>query len=143
MKVYADTDTGELVEALPGDIVGTEPYDYAQAKRAVMAATRERRDAERELRDAVERKGRAEAEYRKALAQGILRAKGEHGATVAEAVAKGTDKVADAKAEATIADGLVRAALERLRLCSEDRASLHRLIEWSRQADPDDWEGRS
>lgn len=134
MRVYVDTETGELVEALPSDVSNREPYTYEQAKRAVLQATRERRDAERELRAAVTEKGDAEADYRRKLASHLLIAKSEHGATVAEAAAKGVEEVAEAKRRAVVAEGLVRAALERLRLCSEDRASLHRLIEWSMRA---------
>jgi hypothetical protein len=42
-----------------------------------------------------------------------------------------------------VAEGMVYAALERLRLCSEDRQSLSQLIAWSRSVDPSSFEGAS
>lgn len=134
MRVLIDPETGEMVEVLPNDVAGLEPYDFAQAKRAVMNATRERRTAERELREAVNTKAKAQSHYRKVKATAILKAKAEHGATVADTVASGQPDVAQAYEERIAAEGLERAAQERLRLCSEDRASLHRLIEWSMAA---------
>lgn len=109
------------------------PYDYREAKIAVLNASRERRAAESEYRIAIERKASTERVYRKALATEMLAFKEQHGATMAEALAKGTEHVGAAREAATIAEGRVYACLERLRLCSEDRASLHRLIEWSRE----------
>lgn len=135
MRVLVDPQTGELVEVLPEHTHGAEPYDFAQAKRAVMAATRERREAERAYRDAVQTKAASEAIYRRELAKAVLLAKAEHGATVAEVTAKGEPAVVEAREAMIAAEGMERAAQERLRLCSEDRASLHRLIEWSQTYD--------
>lgn len=135
MKVYVDPETGELVEVLPSDLAGTEPYDYAEAKRAVMSATRERREAERQLRDAIVEKANAEGDYRATLARLIPSAKAEHGATNAEAVAKGQPEAVAALKRRDLAVETVNVWKERLRLCSEDRASLHRLIEWSQNVD--------
>lgn len=135
MRVLVDPETGEVVEALPADVIGVEPYDYAQAKRAVMAATRERREAERQLRVAIDEKARAEGEYRRRKAEAIVRLKREHGATVAADLAKGDPVVVEALERRERAVETVAAWRERLRLCSEDRASLHRLIEWSQTYD--------
>jgi hypothetical protein len=139
VRVLVDPQTGEVYEALDADLVGGEPYDYAGARRAVMSATRERRQAERDFRAAVKEKGEAQAEYRRLKARATLEAKKEHGSTIAETLAQGTEPVAAAYERRIIAEGLEKAAGERLRLCSEDRASLHRLIEWSRESDPDGW----
>jgi hypothetical protein len=133
MRVVSDPVTGELLEVLPNEVHEQEPYDYGESKVAVMNASRERRGAEMEYRNAVDRKAKAEREYRRVLSVEVMKAKVEHGATVAEMIAKGTDTVGLAKEEALAAEGQVRAALERMQLCSEDRASLHRLIEWSRE----------
>lgn len=139
MKVVADVETGDLYEALPADLVGAEPYDYAQYRRAQMAATREHRQALREKEQAVRAAAAAEARYREALAKAIVRYKAEHGATVAPDLAKGDPEVSRLREERDVAAGLVDAATERLRLCQADRAALNRMGEWSREADPDGW----
>lgn len=141
MRVYVDTETGEMVEALPSDVVGPEePYRYADWRRAVMACTRETRQAIRDHETAVRQKARAQSTYRKLKAQKIIREKMEHGSTIAEAVAFSDEELVKAYEDRIIAEGLEKAAQERVRLCSEDRASLHRLGEWSRAANADGWE---
>jgi uncharacterized protein with gpF-like domain len=133
MRVLADPTTGELVEVLDADTVGVGAYDLPQFRRAIMSQTREKRSALAAHEQAVKTKADTEATYRKELAKAILVAKNDHGATVAEAVAKGTGPVVEAREAMIAAEGLERSAYERLRLCSEDRASLHRLGEWSAQ----------
>lgn len=132
MRVLLDPETGELVEVLESDTVGVGAYDLPQFRRAVMSQTREKRDALKAHETAVKSKAETEATYRKELAKAILVAKAEHGATVAESIAKGEPEVVEAREAMIAAEGLERSAYERLRLCSEDRASLHRLGEWSK-----------
>jgi hypothetical protein len=143
MRVLVDPESGELVEHLPTDLAATDPYDYAEAKRAVMAATRETREVLRQLDAAIVEKADAEKDYLVRKARAMEVAKREHGATVAEDVAKGEPAVAEAYARRDRSRERVRALQARARLCSEDRASLHRLIEWSREADPDGWRASS
>jgi RecA-family ATPase len=133
VRVLLDPETGELVEVLESDTAGVGAYDLPQFRRAVMGQTREKREALAELERAAEEQADAEANYRRVLAQAVIRAKAEHGATVAEVMAKGTDEVVEAHRRKVASEGKVRAAHERLKLCSEDRASLHRLGEWSAQ----------
>jgi cellobiose-specific phosphotransferase system component IIA len=133
-RVLVDPESGELVEALPGDVVGVEPYDYAQAKRAGLGLTRETRATLRKLDEAGDAKAAASGAYRVALAKAILRAKAEHGATVAEAIAKGTDEVSEAHVAFLAAESREKALEKRLRLHSEDRATYHRWVEWSMRA---------
>lgn len=142
MRVLVDPDTGELVEVVPETTLDLTPYDYRQAKASVMRASLERREAEREYREAVAEKGAAEAAYRRLLAQAVVEAKVEVGSTLAVSVAKGRDDVAEAKQRALVGEGMVYAALERLRLCTEDRQSLSQLIAWSRQYDASTYEER-
>lgn len=139
MRVLLDPETGELVEVLPGDVVGTEPYDFAGYKRATMAATREKRGVLKALDDAIVERAEAEGDYARKKSAAVETAKREHGSTVAPDIAKGKDDVAAALERREKARDMVRAWQERSRLCSEDRASLHRLGEWSREADPDGW----
>lgn len=133
MRTLVDPQTGEAVEVLESDTVGVGAYDLPQARRAVMSQTREKREALAELENAVSAKATAQGQYRRLLAQAMMAVKAEHGATVSEQVAKGQDDVVEARENMVASEGMERAALERLRLCGEDRASIHRLIEWSAQ----------
>lgn len=139
MKILVDSDTGELYEALPSDIVGGEPYDYADYRRSVMAQSREHREALKELREAIKKAAEAEARYRQELAKVLVEKKAEHGATVAPDLAKGDGRVVTLRAERDVAAGMVDVAKERLRLCQQDRAALQRMGEWSRDANADGW----
>lgn len=139
MRTLVDPETGELVEVLPNDVASTEPYDYADFRRANLQATREHRDALRELREAEKKSAKADADYHRELSKGVLKAKHEHGATVAETVAKGTDAVAAAREERLAAEALARAAMEKVRLCRDDRAALAAMGSWSRTANADGW----
>jgi hypothetical protein len=134
-----DSDTGELYEGLPDDVSGTEPYDYADYKRATLAATREKRQVIAALEKAIDEKAQAEGEYRRLKAQAMRDAREAHGATMAADMAKGDPAVVEAVIRRERAIDMVKVLQERARLCSEDRASLHRLGEWSREADPDGW----
>lgn len=143
IRILVDPDTGELLEVEERYLHDWTPYDYREAKAAVMRASFERREAEKAYREAVRTKGQTEAAYRRLLSQAVTEAKVEHGSTLAVSIAKGRDDVAQAKEAALIAEGMVYAALERLRLCTEDRQSLTQLISWSRSADPSTFDGRS
>lgn len=141
MKLLLDPDTGELVEALPEDTVRAEPYDYADFRRAVMANSREHRQALTAYEQASAQAATAEVAYRKALALALPGVKAEHGATIAEAMAKGLDSVSEALDAKLAADALERAAMERIRLCRDDRVALGGLGSWSREANADGWRG--
>lgn len=139
MKVYVDQDSGELVEHLPSEMVGLEPYDFRGAKAAHMRASTERREAVVEYVAAIREMGKAERAYRTVLAQEMLKAKDEHGATVAEAMAKGTQVCAEARERFTIADGMRYAALEKIRTCDGDRTGVAQLVKWSESVSTGPW----
>lgn len=140
MRVLADPETGELVEVLPSDVSATEPYDFADYKRANMQASRDHRQALSDLREAEKTAAKADADYHRELAKAVLEAKAEHGSTVAETIAKGTEAVADAREARLAAEGLARAAMEKVRLTRDDRAALAAMGEWSKKANADGWE---
>jgi hypothetical protein len=142
VRTLVDPDTGELVEVLPGDVSETDPYSYEQAKRAVMGATREKRDALRRYEAAIAAKASAEKDYLVKKARAMERMRPIHGATMAEDMAKGEPEVAEAFRVRDEARDMVHAWRARLLLSSEDRASLNRLMEWSREADPNGWRTR-
>lgn len=139
MRVLVDPEDGELVEVLPDDVASTEPYDYADYRRANLQATREHREALRELREAEKTAARSDANYHRELAIAVGQMKAEHGATVAETMAKGEAKVAEAREKRLADEALARAAMEKVRLCRDDRAALAAMGSWSRQANADGW----
>lgn len=141
MRILVDPDTGELLEVEDRFIQNWVPYDYREAKAAVMRASVERREAEKAYREAVTKRGSAEAAYRRLLALAVVEAKAQHGSTLAVSIAKGREDVAQAKEDSLVAEGMVYAALERLRLCTEDRQSLSQLIAWSRAQDSSSYPG--
>jgi hypothetical protein len=121
----------------PVDHLGDQPLDYADARRRVHQLSQARRDTERKLGEAIKDAAEKEGVYRSTLATEIVKAKTEHGATVGVEVAKGSKSVVDARIDRDIASGVVDGYKERLRLHDQDRASLHRLIEWSMRVNPD------
>lgn len=112
----------------------TEPYDYDQFRRKAQAVSAEHQQAI----DASEQTGKdlahAEAEYHKQLAIAVGRLKPQ-GATVAETLAKGCPEVVSAKESRDQCAAIDRAAMERIRLCRDDRAVLLTLGAWSRAAE--------
>lgn len=133
--ILVHPDTGEAVEVLPEAVLQPmEPLSLEDVRRKGNALHLERLGLIADYRAAVERKATAQAEYRRVKAVEMLTAKAAHGATVAEAIANGTDAVADAYQERILAEGLERAAFSRLRLSEEDRATFHRIAEWARNA---------
>lgn len=139
MRILADPDTGEVVEVLETNVVGLEPYDYRQAKAAHIRASKERREATDTYTKAIDELGAAERHYRMVLSQQMLIAKGEHGATIAEQVAKGTSAVLEARERFTIAEGMKYAALERIRGCDGDRQGIAQLVKWSQAQATGPW----
>jgi hypothetical protein len=106
------------------------PLDYDDAQRRLHTVAQQIRDAEQRHRDAIEKAADAESAYRKGLAQSFVRHRADgKGAGEAELLAKGD--VADLTRARDINSGMVRACLEELEDRRGDRASLHRLVEWS------------
>ena len=111
------------------------PLDFQQARVQLHTVARQLRDAEQFHREQIQRHADAEAAYRSALAQAYTRHRADgKGAGEADVLAKGD--CASLSRERDIAAGMVRAALESLENRRGDRASLHRLVEWSQKFNP-------
>lgn len=110
---------------------------YQEARTAGVKLSRARRQTEDSLREAINTAAQKNAVYRQAKAEAIVTAKAEHPATVAVEIAQGSKTVRDADIERRVADGMVDVFKERLRLHDQDRATLHRLMEWSMKVAPD------
>lgn len=140
MRQVADIETGEIYEALDADLVDVEPYDYASFRRMSMTVSRQHRSAIRAAKDAGVTLARAKAAYHRQVALAIPGMKAEHGATIAEQMAKGEPDVQEAKEAMDIAEANERAAMETVRLVRSDREAAQSLGYWSREADADGWQ---
>lgn len=116
--------------------MNAQPLDYAGADALLRRARDRIKDAEEELEKRLTEKAEAERDYRKQLSEAYLRRKSEgRGSGEAELLSKGD--VTELSFRRDLADGLVKAALEALENRRGDRASLHRLVEWSSKVNPD------
>jgi hypothetical protein len=140
MRQVADIETGDIYEALDSDLVGGEPYDYAGFRRMSMAVSRQHRSAIRAAKDAGITLARAKAEYHRQVALAIPGMKAEHGATIAEQMAKGEPDVKEAKEAMDIAEANERAAMETVRLVRSDRDAAQAMGYWSRESASAGWE---
>lgn len=139
MRQVADIVTGEIYEAADADLVGSEPYDYASFRRMSMTVSRQHRTAIQAAKDSGIALARAKAEYHRQVALAIPGMKAEHGATIAEQMAKGEPVVQGAKEEMDIAEAEDRSAMETVRLVRSDREAAQSLGYWSREANADGW----
>lgn len=140
MRQVADIETGEIYEAADSDLVGSEPYDYASFRRMSMTVSRQHRSAIQAAKDSGIILARAKTEYHRQVALAIPGMKAEHGATVAEQMAKGELAVSEAKEAMDIAEANDRSAMETVRLVRSDRDAAQSLGYWSREADADGWQ---
>lgn len=108
----------------------SEPLTYAQAVEAARTITNQIRAAEQKLRAQITEAADAEGVYRKQLALASRKAR-ETGATVAEAETQARAQTAPLARDRDVAQGSVRACLEELEDRRGERATLHRLIDWS------------
>lgn len=108
-----------------------DPLEQRDARLASRRVSQMRRDAEALLRSAVTTRATNEAAYREALAKAIVRAKVDHGASVARELAHEDAAVKKALREFRIAEGMVDAWKERLKSIEGERSMLKSLIDWS------------
>ena len=139
MRQLVDPVTGEAFEVLDADLVASEPYDYSSFRRMSMTVSREHRAAIKTTENTGKALARAEAQYHKQLALAVSTLKAEHGATIAEALAKGESRVQIAKEARDCAAAEDRAAMETVRLCRHDRDAAQAMGFWSREAGAEGW----
>lgn len=112
----------------PAALTLEEPLDIddaRQAARAMGTARREaRKDYEKRIKEAADKK----REYRKAKALAYVTADGPDAHARKADVEK---RAADAEFAMELAEGMVKVAAEKLEEIDGERASLHRLMEWS------------
>jgi chromosome segregation ATPase len=110
--------------------VATEPMSYADAERRMGAMAQRIRDAEADLAIASEDAASAEAVYRKSLGERFVALRSE-GAAVEAAMTQARGELFNLSRERDIAAGRARKALEVLENRRGERASLHKLVDWS------------
>lgn len=105
-----------------------EPLSMLDAREALQVLSKQRRMAETELRDQIDKAATAEMAARKALAQAFVSAEG---GTAAEREANARSIASSFFYKRDLETGLVKACQERLHGLDGERASLHRLVEMS------------
>lgn len=121
------------VNANPKLYALTEPLSMDDAREATTKVARQRAEAREQFEQAITDAAEAERQYRKALAVAFVTATGD---TAAQKEANARKGAADDAYNRDLKAGLVKVAQERLNEIDAVRASLHRLIEWSRAIDP-------
>jgi hypothetical protein len=123
------------VNANPAPLALRDPLAMEEARAAMREASRHIRDAETRHKTQIEVAADAATAYRKGLATAYVtrRAEGK-GVGEAEVLSKGD--AADLERTKAIAEGMVKACLEELEDRRGDRASLHKLVEWSMKVTP-------
>lgn len=109
------------------------PLDYETFRDGARDLAARRRAAREELERAVKRHAEAEAEYRKARALAHVQADGSDANARKTQVDAATADLAKAR---DIAKGMIGVAHELLAEVDGERASLHRLADWSAKVDP-------
>ncbi len=111
-----------------------DPLDFEDAREALKASAQRIRDAEHALEERIDKSAKAEAEYRRQLARKIIElrtGKPPAGATEAEKLAKGTDLVTAYSEIRDVEAAMVKHAFAVLEDRRGDRASLHKIVDWS------------
>lgn len=109
------------------------PLDYESFRDGARDLAGRRRDARQQLERAVRDHAEAECEYRKARAQAYVVV---DGATVAEREVQVDERTAELRMRRDISKGMIDVAREHLAEIDAERASLHRLADWSAKVDP-------
>jgi septal ring factor EnvC (AmiA/AmiB activator) len=123
----------------PQPFVLTEPIDYEDGRMALKTINERRTVAREDLENATGKLIDAERDYRKERARLI----GEASGTALEKKEWLDGKTADKRHERDGCEWAVKIIQERLEELDAQRASLHRLIEWSIQLDPTVAEARA
>jgi uncharacterized protein (DUF2336 family) len=119
-----------------GDVT-VHPLDFedAYAKTRNLSATR--KQLVDSYQESIEAAADCQQDYRRALALAHVQAAGDPELkTAAMREARAKELASDAERAAAIADGVVKATLERIRAAEADRAMLNTLVGWSVRLTP-------
>jgi uncharacterized coiled-coil DUF342 family protein len=118
--------------SLDRPFVFEEPLDMDEARTALKACSRNRKQAREWMQRAALDAAEKERDYRKARA----RAWPEVAGTAEEKKDAVNDKTSDLRYARDVAVSVMKAALERIEEVDAERASLHKLVEWSMKVAP-------
>lgn len=118
---------------VPQPMTLTEPLDFEDAREAMKALAEQRKKTRGEFEQATGRLVDAEREYRKGRA--LARVKCE-GSTAADRKDEIDAATADLRHVRDGAEWAVKICQEKLQEIDAQRASVHRLVEWSMRLDP-------
>jgi hypothetical protein len=120
-------------ERAPQPFTLSEPLDFEDARQAGKELARQRKEAREEFERRLEQAAEKQRLKRLALAKAFVEATGD---TAAAREADAKKRAADAEYEHALAEGLVKAAQQRMEELDAHRATFHRLVEWSMRLDP-------
>ena len=113
------------------------PLDFEDAYARTRKLSEQRRSLVDQYEDLLKKAADAQQDYRRALAIAHINAAADPDCKTATARdVKAKDLASDAEREASIADAMVKATLERIRAVEADRAMLNTLVSWSIRLTP-------
>lgn len=113
------------------------PLDFVDAYAKTKAISSRRQVLVAEYESRLEEAADMQQDYRRALALAhVTAAVDPELKTAAAREARAKELASDAERAAAIADGMVKATLERIRACEADRAMLNTLVGWSVRLTP-------
>jgi hypothetical protein len=120
--------------ANPVPLILNDPLQIDEARKACQVIAQQRHGAREALERAVTVLAEKERLYRRARAVAYVENTGAPSAGMRDALVD--DATADARYARDVARGVVDAQVERLKEIDGQRASLHRLVDWSMRLDP-------
>lgn len=117
-----------------------QPVDLLDARMMARELAKRRREAREQYENALILAADAHLKFRRAKKQAWLHAEGR---TAEERKVDAENRAAEAEKEHALQEGWVKARQELLREIDADRASLHKLMEWSMKLDAYAQEDRS
>jgi uncharacterized protein (DUF2336 family) len=113
------------------------PLDFEDAYARTKSLSSTRQDLVNQYEEVIRAAADAQQDYRRALALAHVQAAGDSELrTAAMREARAKELASDAERASAIADGVVKATLERIRACEADRAMLNTLVGWSVRLTP-------
>lgn len=124
--------------ANPTPMEFADPLDYEDARQALKTSATIIRACETDIDEQIQRAANASAEYNAQLARKVITLRTNHaegekamGATEAELRAKGSAELSAYATAKDIEEGRVKLAFAKLENRRGDRASLHKIVDWS------------
>lgn len=133
--------------ANPAPMRFKDPLEFEDARQALRASAERIRAAEDEIETQITRAAEADAEYHRALARKVISLRTDEEspmrATEAELCARGSEEVSQYAQARDIERDRVKLCFAILEDRRGDRASLHKVVDWSMRAAPEVQQGET